>query len=135
MRNAYSRRKVSYSKGTFSQKGILPDPAKVTKIKEFTMPKDASEVRSLLGMNFCCRFIKNYATLTQPLRELTKKDVSFEWRGEQERALEKLRDALLNASENAYFDSTKKLKFSMMRVLLVLPLCLLRKSLTVTKEI
>ena len=54
------------------------------------------------------RFIKNYATLTQPLRELTKKDVLFEWRGVQERALEKLRDAILNASENAYFDSTKK---------------------------
>ena len=103
-----TRRKVSCSKGTFSQKGISPDPAKVTKIKEFTTPKDASEVRSLLGMNFCCRSIKNYATLTQPLRELTKNDVSFEWRGEQERALEKLRDALLNASENAYFVSTKK---------------------------
>ena len=81
----------------------------MTTIKEFTTPKDASEVRNLLGMtNFCCRFIKNYATLIQPLRELTKKDVPFEWRGEKERALEKLRDALLNASENAYFDSTKK---------------------------
>ena len=62
---------------------------RVTTIKEFTTPKDASEVRSLLGMtNFCCRFIKNYATLTQPLRELTKKDVPFEWRGEQEQGEE-----------------------------------------------
>ncbi|CAB3996621.1 Hypothetical predicted protein [Paramuricea clavata] len=57
--------------------------------------------------NFCCRFVKNYATLTQPLRELTKKDVPFLWTGKQERALEKLRDALTNASENAYSDSTK----------------------------
>ncbi len=80
----------------------------MTAIKEFATPKDASEVRSLLGMtNFCCRFVKNYATLTQPLRELTKKDVPFVWTGKQERALEKLRDALTNASENAYFDPTK----------------------------
>ncbi|CAB4043628.1 Hypothetical predicted protein, partial [Paramuricea clavata] len=91
-----------------SKHRISPDPAKVTAIKEFATPKDASEVRSLLGMtNFCCRFIKNYATLIQPLRELTKKDLPFVWTGKQERALEKLCDALTNASENAYFDSTK----------------------------
>ena len=89
--------------------GISPDPAKVTTIKEFTTPKDASEISSLLGMtNFCCRFIKNFATLTQPIRELTKKGVPFAWTVKQERALEKLRDALTNASENAYFDSTEK---------------------------
>ena len=52
--------------------------------------------------------MKNYATLTQPLRELTKKGVPFVWTEKQERALEKLRDAITNASENAYFDSTKK---------------------------
>ena len=51
--------------------------------------------------DFCCRFIKDYATNTQPLRELTKKDAPFEWREEQERPLETLRGALSNASENA----------------------------------
>ena len=71
-------------------------------------PKDVSEVRSLLGMtNFCCRFIKNYATLTEPLRELTKKGIPFVWTKSQERALERLRVALTSAPENAYFDSTK----------------------------
>ena len=94
----FKKKSLVFQGYVFSQKEISPDPAKVTTIKEFTTPKDASEVRSLLGMtNFCCRFIKNYATLTQPLREITKKDVLFEWRGEQERALEKLRDAILNA--------------------------------------
>ena len=62
----------------------------------------------MLGMtNFCCRFIKNYATLTEPLRELTKKGIPFVWTKSQERALERLRVALTSAPENAYFDSTK----------------------------
>ena len=72
------------------------------------MPKDASEVRILLGMtNFCCRFIRNYAIVTEPLRKLTKRGEPFVWTGKQERALEKLCDALTKTSENAYFDSTK----------------------------
>ena len=105
----FKKKSLVFQGYVFSEQGISPNPAKVTTIKEFNTPKDASEIRSLLGMtNFCCRFIKNYATLTQPLRELTKKGVPFAWTVKQERALEKLRDALTNASENAYFDSTKK---------------------------
>ena len=104
----FKKKSLIFQGYLFSEDGISPDPAKVTAIKEFATPKDASEVRSLLGMtNFCCRFVKNYATLTQPLRELTKKDVPFVWTGKQERALEKLRDALRNASENAYFTQKK----------------------------
>jgi hypothetical protein len=104
----FKKKSLIFQEYVFSEHGISPDPAKVTTIKEFATPKDASEVRSLLGMtNFCCRFVKNYATLTHPLRELTKKDIPFVWTGKQGRALEKLCDALTNASENAYFDSTK----------------------------
>ena len=57
-------------------------------------------MRNLPGMtNFCCRFIKNYAKLTEPLRELTKKRIAFVWTMRQERALERLRVALTSATE------------------------------------
>ncbi|CAB4025728.1 Transposon Ty3-G Gag-Pol poly, partial [Paramuricea clavata] len=89
----FKKKSLIFQGYVFSEHGISPDPAKVTKIKEFATPKDASEVRSLLGMtNFCCRFVKNYATLTQPLRELIKNYVPFVWTGKQERALEKHRN-------------------------------------------
>ena len=66
--------------------------------------------RSPLGMaNFCCRFIRNYATITKPLRELIKKDPPFLWTKRQNEAFEELRVAL-NAPKNAYFDSTKKME-------------------------
>ena len=84
-----------------SEHGIAPDPAKVTAIRELTTPKDISDVRNLPGMtNFCCRFIKNYAKLTEPLRELTKKRIAFVGTMRQERALERLRVALTSAPEN-----------------------------------
>ena len=104
----FKKRSLIFQGYVFSERGVSPDPAKVAAIQEFITPNDASEVRSLLGMtNFCCRVIKNYATLTAPLRELTKKNVPFLWTKKQERALAMLRDILTNAPENAYFDSTK----------------------------
>uniref|UniRef100_H2ZXD0 Gypsy retrotransposon integrase-like protein 1 n=1 Tax=Latimeria chalumnae TaxID=7897 RepID=H2ZXD0_LATCH len=56
-----------------TENGITVDPKKIQAIHDLETPTNATEVRSLLGMiNFCCRFIPQYATLTQPLRELTK---------------------------------------------------------------
>ena len=104
----FKKRNLIFQGYLSSEHGIVPDPAKVTAIRELTTPKDVSGVRSLLGMtNFCCRFIKNYATLTETLRELTKKGIPFVWTKSQERALERLRVALTSAPENAYFDYTK----------------------------
>ena len=72
----FKKRNLIFQGYLSSEHGIVPDPAKVTAIRELTTPKDVSGVRSLLGMtNFCCRFIKNYVTLTEPLRELTKKGI------------------------------------------------------------
>ena len=51
-----------------------PDPSNGEAIHNAAAPKSASEVRSLLCLaNFSPRFITEFATITQPLRELTKK--------------------------------------------------------------
>ena len=71
-------------------------------------PKDPAEVRSLLGMtNYFARFIRNYATITSPLRELTKKDVQWQWTEREKRALEELRESLCTDTM-AYFDPEKE---------------------------
>ena len=71
-------------------------------------PSNATEVRSLLGMsNYCSRFISGYATLTQPLRELTQKNTPWEWTDRHEHALQQLKTALAEAPVTAYFDPDK----------------------------
>ena len=41
-------------------------------------PTNAHEIRSLLGMaNYCTKYIRDFETLTAPLRELTRKHVRF----------------------------------------------------------
>ena len=64
----------------FSGKNLSADPKKVEAITNPPSPTNVPEVRSLLGMaNYCSRFILAYATLTQPLRELTQRDSPWEW--------------------------------------------------------
>ncbi|XP_033111302.1 uncharacterized protein LOC117112336 [Anneissia japonica] len=70
-------------------------------------PQSASEVRSLLGMASYCgsRFIQRYATLTQPLRELTRKDVPWKWTDRHDQTLVALQDALVHAPVLKYLNS------------------------------
>ena len=58
----------------FSKEGSKPDPKRVDALKNASVPTNVSEVRSLLGMaNYSAKYILNFATITAPLRSLTKK--------------------------------------------------------------
>ena len=58
-----------------------------------------------LGLvNFSARLIPNLASITEPLRELTRKDVPFNWGTEQEVAFETLKSNLGRAETLAYVD-------------------------------
>ena len=83
-------------------------PKKVEEILNLDAPSNASDVRSLLGMtNYCSQFIQSYATVPQPLRELTQKERTWEWTARHDQALAQLKGALANAPVTAYFDPNK----------------------------
>ena len=104
----FKRKQLEFHGFVFSDNGMSPAPDKVRAVLEMATPKDASEVRSSLGMtNYSARFIKDYATITKPLRDLIKGEVSFQWSEEHQSAVDKLRDALKNATEMSYFDPDK----------------------------
>ena len=46
----------------------------------------------------------NLATIAEPLRRLTKKDVPFKWKKAQQQAFDKLKKDLANTQTLAYFD-------------------------------
>ena len=58
--------------------GIKMDPDKVRAVKDWPLPKNATELRSFLGLcNHYKRFLKGYATKTAPLSELTHDGCPF----------------------------------------------------------
>ena len=54
---------------------LAMDSVKLNSIAAWLTPAKVKDVHSFLGfINFYCRFISNYSTVTHPLLDLTKKD-------------------------------------------------------------
>ena len=53
------------------------------------------------------KFVKNFSDLTQPLRELTKKDTVFCWLDCHKQAFNVVKSALIRSPVMSYFDKTK----------------------------
>jgi hypothetical protein len=83
---------ISFLGLIFCKEGIRPDSAKISDLRHADKPKTKEEVRSFLGMSgFSRRFIKDYASITAPLRKASKE---WSWGPEQEEAFNKVKKAL-----------------------------------------
>lgn len=91
----FSKTELKFFGLHFSNKGVAMDKDKREALLNAKSPKSAGEVRSLLGLaNYCSRFIPNFATVVEPLRELTKKHVRWQWTETHEQALNLLKKSL-----------------------------------------
>jgi len=81
-----------------SDKGISMCSKKVQAIIDWPQPTSVKEIQQFLGLaNFYRRFVKNFSLLARPLTELTRKNIEFGWKEEQEEAFKKLKEAFCSA--------------------------------------
>ena len=93
----------------FLKDGNKPVSKRVDAQKNASVPTTVSEVRSLLGMaNYCAKYIPNFATITAPLRQLTKKSMPFTWTATHQKTFHQLTNAPVPRTCMAYFDTTKE---------------------------
>ena len=105
----FNKKQIEFYGYILSAKGLSPDPKKVNAIKQATPPKTDTEVRSFLGMaNYCAKFIPDFATVTKPLRDLTRKDTDWQWGSDQQKAFDEVKNRLSEKATAAYFDPTKE---------------------------
>ena len=109
-----------------SKDGILPNPEKVSKVKNWPIPKTAKEVHSFLGLaSYYQRFIPKFAKWANPLHDLihpiaTKKKRArmrfppltldlppFRWDSEHQESFDRLKEALISSPISAYPDYNK----------------------------
>ena len=63
-----------------SQNSIRVDDAKIKAIKEWNQPRNVKDVQGFLGLSgYYRRYVYNYAKISAPLVNLTKKDNPFLW--------------------------------------------------------
>ena len=78
--------------------GMTPTEAKLRAVRDWARPGNVHDVRSFLGFaNYYRRFVQNYAQVANPLTELTKKDIPWQWGPYQRKAFQDLKDALCAA--------------------------------------
>jgi len=86
------------------------DPAKITTIIDWPIPKKLPDVRSFFEFgNFYQRFIQDYSPMDSPLTQLTKKGTPFVWLDLCQAAFERLKEAFTTAPILIYFDFDKEI--------------------------
>ena len=128
----------------WTPEGLKADDKKVEAIANVQLPKDIKEPQSFLGMvNYFNRFSPVLAQISQPIRNLVKKDVLFQWQAEQQQALQLIKDAIGKSPLLAYYNPEKESVFqsdaSMYGLGCVLlqdgkPVCYASRSLTETES-
>ncbi|XP_057986077.1 uncharacterized protein LOC131170622, partial [Hevea brasiliensis] len=105
---SFCMEKVVFLGFVISANGVEVDDEKIRAIRDWPIPKTASEVRSFHGLaSFYRRFIKNFSTIAAPLNDLVKKNVNFVWEQKQDDAFHKIKDMLCSAPVLALPDFSK----------------------------
>ena len=109
----FSVSEVVFLGHVISADGIRVDPKKVEAISAYPTPTDVPELRRLLGMvNHVGKFTPNLAEVTQPLRELLKKDNDWTWGQTQQTAFETVKRLLSSAPTLQHYGPSKPTKVS-----------------------
>ncbi|KAK3740432.1 hypothetical protein QZH41_004600 [Actinostola sp. cb2023] len=93
----------------FSSEGISADDKKISSLINSSHPKNANEARSLLGFaQYLARFIKDFASISAPIRQLTHKDAKWVWGPDQQHAFASLKASMAAPEVMKYFDPLLK---------------------------
>ena len=97
--------KLTFFGHEVSASGISPGTKKVEAIRDAPVPRNAAEVRSFLGLaTYCSRFISDFATVTEPLRLLTRKGTPWRWNSVHQKAFYTLKNLLTDSQVMAHYD-------------------------------
>ena len=93
----FLREEVPYLGHIITRNGIKPDMGKIKAIQELDAPKTVKEVRAFVGMtSYYRRYIPHYAEIAEPLTQLTRKHVKFDWNKQRQDSFDQLKAALIN---------------------------------------
>ena len=88
--------------------GVKPNPKKVTALKQMSTPRNRQEQLSVLGLaTYLLMFVQNLSGLSTTLRELTRKNVTFQWSDEHQEAFEAIKEAVSGEVTLNYFNPQK----------------------------
>ena len=101
---------VTFLGHVVTQDGLQPDPAKIEAIKDMPSPTDVTGVQRLNSfVNYLAKFLPGLSDVMEPIRQLTRKNVPWNWSNTQERALEKIKILVSEAPVLCFYDHAKEI--------------------------
>lgn len=106
----FFKRSIDYLGHTIDKDGLHKNIEKIKSISNAERPKNVNELRTFLGMaNYYNKFIPNLASITNPLNELLKKNMNFNWTSTCETAFNKIKEEIISERVLIHFDPLKPL--------------------------
>lgn len=94
-KSEFCRTEVRYLGFRVEREGLKVDPAKIQPVVDYPAPTNLRQLRRFIGMSSWYRkFIKDFATVVEPLTRLLKKQERWRWSEEQQSSFEQIRDSL-----------------------------------------
>nr|GFB33025.1 reverse transcriptase domain-containing protein [Tanacetum cinerariifolium] len=90
--------KVQFLGHVIDSRGIHVDPAKIESIKDWTSPKNPTEIRQFLGLvGYYQRFIEGFSKISKSMTKLTQKAIKFDWGEKEENDFQLIKQKLCSA--------------------------------------
>jgi hypothetical protein len=94
--SSFSSEETKFLGHIVSAKGIRPDPKKVAAVQDWPVLQNLHD--SFLGLvNYFWKFIEHFASLAEPLTNLTRSKVKWEWTSRSQQEFFALKYCLTNA--------------------------------------
>ena len=83
------------------------DPVKVKAIDAMLQPIDIEGVQRFNGfVNYLARFLPKLSEVTEPIRQLTRKDIRWNWSASQENVFLLMKELVTEAPVLQFFDNS-----------------------------
>ncbi|WVZ89030.1 hypothetical protein U9M48_035489 [Paspalum notatum var. saurae] len=90
--------KVAFLGHVLTVEGVSVDPEKVEAVSNWKTPRNATEIRSFLGLaGYYQRFMENFSKIAKPMTGLLKNNTPYEWDDKCEESFQLLKEKLTTA--------------------------------------
>ena len=101
----YMKTEVDFFGETYTTSGCKPAQSKVSAITGMPAPTCKKQVQSFIGMvNYLSKFSLRLLELAEPIRELSKDKVPFNWGPEHQEAFKQMKKEIARVPIHAYYD-------------------------------
>ena len=101
----YKKTEVDFFRETYTTDGHKPAQSKVSVISEMPPPTCKKQAQSFIGMiNYLSKFSARLLELAEPIRELSKDKVPFNWGPEHHTSFKQIKKEIVRAPIFAYYN-------------------------------